>query len=211
MKSTRQITGCFLLYPSGVYRASGTAFLWDFRVGRRNTPSFRGGGNRQPPMAIAPPFYLKNERECCGMENMTAKQMRFCDEYLIDLNATQAAIRAGYSEKSARAMGAENLSKPYIKAYIAQRMAEKEAQLIASQDEVLKYLTAVMRSSTKSSVLARTESGAEVIIEKPPDEKERLRAAELLGKRYGLYTDRIEQEVDMDLTITVDYGDGDPE
>lgn len=48
-------------------------------------------------------------------------------------------------------------------------------------------------------------------MQKAPDEKERLKAAELLGKRYGLYTDRIEQEVDMDLKITVDYGDGDPE
>lgn len=53
---------------------------------------------------------------CCMMATrMTAKQKRFCDEYLIDLNATQAAIRAGYSKKAARQVGNENMSKPYIK------------------------------------------------------------------------------------------------
>ena len=140
-------------------------------------------------------------------EKMTAKQMRFCDEYLIDLNATQAAIRAGYSEKTAGAMGAENLKKPYIQDYIKKRMAEKEAALIADQDEVLKYLTRVLRGESISSVLARNEEGGEDVIEKPPDEKERLKAAELLGKRYGLYTDKVEQEVDVELNVTVDYGD----
>lgn len=143
------------------------------------------------------------------MAKMTAKQRRFCDEYLIDLNATQAAIRAGYSKKTAYSIGEENLKKPELKKYIDQRMAEKESELIADQDEVLKYLTAVMRKKTKSSVLARCEDGSEQVIEKPPDEKESLKAAELLGKRYGLYTDRIEQEVDMELKITIDYGDAD--
>lgn len=138
---------------------------------------------------------------------MTPKQKRFCDEYLIDLNATQAAIRAGYSKRTAYSIGEENLKKPELKQYIAERMAEKESELIADQDEVLKYLTSVMRGSSKASVLARDEDGADRVISKPPDEKERLKAAELLGKRYGLYTDRVEQEVDMELNITVDYGD----
>ena len=149
------------------------------------------------------------------MANMTAKQMRFCDEYLIDLNATQAAIRAGYSEKNARNIASENLTKPNIKAYIEQRMAEKESELIADQDEVLKYLTSVMRGQTQAEVVVVENIGDFMsqarTMRKAPDEKERLRAAELLGKRYGLYTDRVEQEVDMDLKITVDYGDGDSE
>ena len=81
---------------------------------------------------------------------LTAKQQRFCDEYLIDLNATQAAIRAGYSEKTARSIGSENLTKPDIKAYIEERMAEKEKALIADQDEVLKYLTSVLRGESES-------------------------------------------------------------
>lgn len=144
---------------------------------------------------------------------LTAKQQRFCDEYLIDLNATQAAIRAGYSKKTAGRIGTENVQKPVIKEYIAQRMAEKESRLIADQDEVLKYLTSVMRGQSRSSIVVVESTGDFVSaareMEKSPDEKERLKAAELLGKRYGLYTDKVDQVVDMDLNITVDYGDED--
>ena len=134
---------------------------------------------------------------------MTAKQKLFCDEYLIGLNATQAAIRAGYSEKTAYKIGAENLIKPQIKSYIAERMAEKESKLIATQDEVLQYLTSVMRGESKASVLARIFDGSETVIEKPPDEKERLSAAEKLGKRYGLFTDKVEADIDTELTINI--------
>lgn len=138
---------------------------------------------------------------------MTLKQQRFCDEYLIDLNATQAAIRAGYSPKRASEQAYQLLHKTTVKEYIEQRMAEKEKELIADQDEVLKYLTKVLRGTSYAAVLARDEVGADRVIQKAPDEKERLKAAELLGRRYGLYTDRVEQEIDMDLNITIDYGD----
>ena len=145
------------------------------------------------------------------MEKMTAKQKRFCDEYLIDLNATQAAIRAGYSSKYAHTNANKLLQNTTINEYIAARMAEKESELIADQDEVLKYLTAVMRGQTQSEVVVVEGIGdgcSEArAIEKAPDEKERLKAAELLGKRYGLYTEKVEQAVDMDLNIVVDYGD----
>lgn len=137
------------------------------------------------------------------MAKMTAKQIRFCDEYLIDLNATQAAIRAGYTPKYANTNASKLLQITTIKEFIAARMAEKEKELIADQDEVLRYLTAVMRGHSSASVLAREESGADHVIEKPPDEKERLKAAELLGKRYGLYTDKTQQDIDMDFNITV--------
>ena len=145
------------------------------------------------------------------MAKMTPKQQRFCDEYLIDLNATQAAIRAGYSKKTANRIATENLSKPVIKTYIAERMAEKESELIADQDEVLKYLTSVMRGNTQSEIVVVEGVGdgcSEArAMQKAPDEKERLKAAELLGKRYGLYTDKVEQQMDMELKISVDYGD----
>ena len=149
------------------------------------------------------------------MAKMTAKQQRFCDEYLIDLNATQAAIRAGYSEKTAAAIGAENLTKPYIEEYIKIRMAEKESKLIADQDEVLKYLTSVLRGESRSEVVVVEGMGKGFsearLMNKTPDESERLKAAELLGKRYGLYKDTVNEVVDMELNITVDYGDGDSE
>lgn len=160
---------------------------------------------------------------------MTAKQQRFCDEYLIDLNATQAAIRAGYSEKTARVIGQENLLKPAIKEYIEKRMADKEEALIAKQDEVMKYLTSVMRREKTESVvvtLSKEESTFEPdengvmrkhtikeeipeIVEIPARLSDSNKAAELLGKAYGIYSDRVEQEIDMDLNITVDYGDDD--
>lgn len=135
---------------------------------------------------------------------MTAKQKRFCDEYLIDLNATQAAIRAGYSKKAARQVGNENMSKPYIKNYIEERMQEKEDSLIAKQDEVLKYLTSVMRGESKSSVLAMAGDGVQKVIQKPPDERERTKAAELLGKRYRLFTDKVEVEGAVPIVIVDD-------
>lgn len=126
---------------------------------------------------------------------MTEKQKRFCDEYLIDCNATQAAIRAGYSKTRASEQAYQLLQKTTVQKYLSERMSEKESELIATQDEVLKYLTSVIRGKSKSSVLARDESGAERVIEKPPDEKERLKAAELLGKRYGLFKEAIDLEV----------------
>lgn len=132
------------------------------------------------------------------MAKMTAKQRLFCDEYLVDLNATQAAIKAGYSEKNARNIASENLAKPNIQKYIAERMAEKESELIAGQDEVLKYFTSVMRGESHSSVLARCEDGSETVIEKPPDEKERLDAAKQLAKRYGLDREEIERQAKID-------------
>ena len=145
------------------------------------------------------------------MAKLTAKQQRFCDEYLIDLNATQAAIRAGYSKRSARQIADENMAKHDIKAYIDARMAEKESKLIADQDEVLKYLTSVLRGESQSTeiVVEGTGDGCSEArtIMKEPSEKDRLKAAELLGKRYGLYTEKVESAVDMSLSISVDYGE----
>ncbi len=132
------------------------------------------------------------------MAKMTAKQQAFCDEYLIDLNATQAAIRAGYSKKTAMEQGYQLLQKTSVQEYISDRMAEKEAELIASQDEVLRYFTSVMRGESHSSVLARQEDGSETVIEKPPDEKERLDAAKQLAKRYGLDREEIEKQAKIE-------------
>lgn len=145
------------------------------------------------------------------MVKLTPKQQRFCEEYLIDLNATQAAIRSGYSKKTAYRTGADNLKKPQIKEYIAGRMAEKEAALIANQDEVLKYLTSVLRGQSKSTeiVIEGLGDGSTKArkMEKEPSEKDKLKAAELLGKRYGLYTEKVEETVDMELNVNIDYGD----
>lgn len=145
------------------------------------------------------------------MAKLTAKQQRFVDEYLIDLNATQAAIRAGYTAKYANTNASKLLQNTTIRDMIAKRMAEKEAELIASQDEVLRYLTAVMRGESHAEVVVVEGVGEGCsearTMQKAPDEKERLKAAELLGKRYALFTDKVETDTDMELNITVDYGD----
>lgn len=140
------------------------------------------------------------------MAEMTEKQKRFCDEWLIDMNGTQAAIRAGYSERTAKEQAARLLTYVNVKSYIAERMAEKEKELIADQDEVLKYLTSVLRGHSKAHVLARDDIGAERVIQKPPDEKERLKAAELLGKRYGLYADKVNVDGVIPVVIAGDDG-----
>ena len=143
--------------------------------------------------------------------SLTKKQKLFCDEYLIDLNATQAAIRAGYSERTAYSIADENLKKPELKNYIDERMKEKEDKLIAKQDEVLKYLTSVMRGETQSEVIVIEGEGdgcsSARKIQKAPDEKEKLKAAELLGKRYALFTDKIDKDEDLNISIKIDYGD----
>ena len=142
---------------------------------------------------------------------MNERQRRFADEYLIDLNAERAAIRAGYSERYARGNAHKLVANSCIKEYIDARMAEKEKELIADQDEVLRYLTSVLRGESQSTEIVVEGIGdgcseARTIL-KEPSEKDRLKAAELLGKRYGLYTDKIETDVDMELNINIDYGD----
>lgn len=158
-------------------------------------------------------------------KKMTAKQKRFCDEYLIDLNATQAAIRAGYSEKTAYSSGQRMLKNVEVKDYIEQRMAEKEAELIADQDEVLKYLTSVMRREycenvvvtisekksfyepdTNGTMRKVTEEKEEAqIVEIPARLSDANKAAELLGRRYGLFKD----SVDLNGAIPVVISGGD--
>ena len=141
---------------------------------------------------------------------LTDKQKRFINEYLIDLNATAAALRAGYAAKSAADIGYKNLNNPRVKGYIDDMMREKEDSLIAKQDEVLRYLTSVMRGESTSEVVVVVGEGdgysSAKRVSKNPDEKERTRAAELLGKRYGSFTDRVEMDADTTLHIAIDYG-----
>lgn len=127
---------------------------------------------------------------------MTEKQKRFVDEYLIDLNATQAAVRAGYSAKSAYSIGTENLKKPEIERAIEEQLQQLHNSKTADAQEIIEYLTSVMRGESTAQVVVVEGEGegcsAARTMEKAPDEKERLRAAELLGKRFGIFTDKAE-------------------
>jgi len=143
-------------------------------------------------------------------DKLTLKQKRFADEYIISGNATQSAIKAGYSKKTAGVIAVENLEKPNIKAYIDKRLKELDDKAIAKQEEVLQYLTAVMRGQSKSAVVVIEGEGdgfsSARLINKTPDEKDRIKAAELLGKRYGAFTEKVDISGDMSLSIEVDYG-----
>lgn len=123
---------------------------------------------------------------------MTEKQKRFCEEYIIDCNATQAAVRAGYSEKTAYSMGQRLLKKVEVQNYIAELMNTVKRDTIAKATEVMEYLTAVMRGEYKEETLKWVGEGAQTITEIDVSARERLKAAELLGKRYGMFTDKVE-------------------
>lgn len=128
---------------------------------------------------------------------MSEKQKVFCDHYITTLNATEAAKMAGYSKKSARAMGSENLTKPYIKEYIELRLAELEERRVADATEVLQYLTRVMRGEEKDQ------------FDMDATLQDRTRAAELLGKRYRLFVDKQEIDAKMEpITIVNDIPKG---
>ena len=136
-------------------------------------------------------------------KKMTAKQKRFCDEYLTDMNATQAAIRAGYSKKTAYSQGQRMLKNVEVKAYIDEQMELIRSQKTADAQEVLEYLTAVMRGEHKEQVLYLIGDGMQSVRNIEVSAKDRLKAAELIGKAHMMFTDKVQQEVDMDLNITV--------
>ena len=135
---------------------------------------------------------------------LTKKQKRFADEYLVDCNATQAAIRTGYSPKTANEQGARLLANVSIKKYIEEQLARLHSERTADAQEVIEYLTAVMRGEHKEQVLRLIGEGVQVIADIDVSAKERLKAAELLGKRHGLFTDK----VNVSATIPVFVGEG---
>lgn len=158
---------------------------------------------------------------------MTKKQKRFVEEYLIDLNATQAAIRAGYSPATAQQMGSENLSKPVIKAAIDTAEAERSRRTGINQDRVLREIAklafvnpvdvidldaATIRdestredtaciSSIKVKVIP-TEDGA--ITEREIKTYDKLKALELLGKHLGMFSDKLKMEGNIPVVIVGD-------
>ena len=143
------------------------------------------------------------------MANLTPKQQRFVEEYLIDLNATQSAIRAGYSEKTAAVIGAENLIKPNIAKAIAEAQAKREERTQITQDYVL---TNIQKVIERCMQVAQVENGvienangdlAQAFMFK---EQGALKGLELLGKHLGMFKDKVEHSGpnggDINVTIT---------
>lgn len=138
---------------------------------------------------------------------LTEKQRRFVDYYIETGNATEAAKRAGYKAETAYATGAENLRKPKIKTEIDSRLKQMESDRIADATEVLQYLTAAMRGEIQEEVVVTEGIGdgrsEAKIMKKQLSAKDQIKAAELLAKRYGLQTDKMQ----IELTPIVIRGD----
>ena len=167
------------------------------------------------------------------MAKLTAKQQRFCDEYLIDLNATQAAIRAGYkaSKKSTfEVLGYQLLQKPSVREEIERKMAERSKRTGTSQDRVIQELAriaflnpqklinpddaSVRPDATEDdlaciqSVKVKTMNGDKGYSEEREIRlNDKMKALELLGKHLGMFKDKVEMDTDLELNIKIDYGD----
>lgn len=143
------------------------------------------------------------------MAKLSERQKRFCNEYLIDLNVTQAAIRAGYTPKYANKKVYALLDKPEIKEYLDQQLKKIEDEKIADAKEVMRYLTSVMRNEVTEEVVVVEGYGDGCSeakkVKKDISAKDRNKAAELLGKRYRLFTDKM--EVTGEIPVVISGGD----
>ncbi len=127
-----------------------------------------------------------------AVNTLNQRQKKFCDEYLIDCNATQAAIRAGYSPKTAKQIGQRMLTNVDLKDYIDAQLERIHNEKTADAQEVIEYLTSVMRGEHTEQVLKLAGDGVQTVTDIDVSAKERLKAAELIGKRYGLFTDKVD-------------------
>mgnify|MGYP002588708088 FL=1 len=137
---------------------------------------------------------------------LQTRQELFCLEYIKDGNATQAAIRAGYSEKTAGSISTRLLQKVNIRARIDELMAEMQQEKIADAEEVLRYLTSVIRGEATEEVAVGTPIGTEIITKHIGGRKQ-VKAAELLAKRYGLLTENVKLSGGLPVQIVDDMED----
>lgn len=121
---------------------------------------------------------------------LTEKERIFADEYIKTTNATQSAIKAGYAEKSASSKGSQLLRKVKVRKYIDGVMEKRSKNTIATADEVLEYLTKVMNGEEKDAF------GLDASI------ADRTKAAELLGKRHMLFTDKVKLDAEIEIDIS---------
>ncbi|AOH54473.1 terminase [Peribacillus muralis] len=140
---------------------------------------------------------------------LTEKQKRFADFYIETGNGVDSARRAGYKGNNLNKIASENLTKLDIRKYVDERIAEKESKQIAKQDEVLTFLTSIMRGEQKEEVLRGIGEGAQTIDDMDVGAKDRIKAAELLGKRYAMWTDKQDIDVKGVVTFVDDIGDED--
>ena len=144
---------------------------------------------------------------------MTDKQKKFADEYLIDCNATRA-YKVAYpnikKDEVAAAAGARLLRNVKVADYINGLLDDLHTERTADAQEIIEYLTTVLRGESQAQELVVEGCGegrsTARSIYKRPSEKDKLKAAELLGRRYGLFTESVNLNGDMSLNISIDYG-----
>ncbi len=145
----------------------------------------------------------KNEND------LTAKQQLFCEEYLVDLNATQAAIRAGYSERTADVIGCENLGKPSIAQFIAKLKADRSERVELSADYVVSRLMKVANRCMQEEPVKSPESDSdEVIGEYKFEHAGANKSLELLGRHLGIFNDKLDIDAITTVHFNLEYGDG---
>ncbi|WP_109078462.1 terminase small subunit [Aggregatibacter kilianii] len=155
-----------------------------------------------------------------GESKLTNKQKRFIEEYLIDLNATQAAIRAGYSKDTAKEIGYENLTKPHIQEAIAEAQSKRSERAQIKQDDVIRMLLENIEIASGKKAVIKTEIRKSEDGELVGDDIAQFvyesssvnRSLELLGKHLGMFKDGIDITTGgkpLPTTINVSFGDGD--
>lgn len=173
-----------------------------------------------------------------SQEQLTEKQKRFCQEYIIDFNGAQSAIRAGYSKKSAKEISSENLTKPNIQEYIKELIKEQQIRTEVTADKVLKELSLIaffdvgLLYNDDGTLKPITELPEEITkaihsvknrIEKQGQDKEdwaeikeirshdKLRALELIGKYFSMFTDKVEHsgKIESNISIYIPHNDRD--
>ena len=143
------------------------------------------------------------------MSKLNEKQKAFADYYIESLNATESYKRAYEVEnqRTAESAGSRMLSNVEVKKYIDEVMSAKNESRIASQDEILQILTDIARGITEEEVVQFSQLGEELRTTRKPTIKDRMKASELLGKRYRLFVDKAELEITEPITIIDDIGD----
>ena len=140
---------------------------------------------------------------------LNVKQKAFADYYIETGNAYQSAIKAGYSENYSKGNIIKLLENESVKAYIDERMKQIESDRIAKAEEVLAFLSSSLRGEVVEEVVTtETVDGMikPVILKKQLSAKDRIKAAELLGKRYALFTEKVDLEGNVGVTIIDDIG-----
>lgn len=143
------------------------------------------------------------------MSKLTEKQKAFADYYIENLNATESYSKAYNKDNrnTCQVEGCKLLRNPKIKNYIDEVMSAKDESRIASQDEILQILTDIARGITEEEVVQFSQLGEELRTTRKPTIKDRMKASELLGKRYRMFTDKTELEITEPITIIDDIGD----